>query len=128
MHEHDNAVTAGLSFVAGERSAKCRGYVEHREKTRRRVDHLNLDRASANAERHGALTHHRYRFKALSVLLPHHKMVCIDGERRIDIAELCDLLFDHDDLLRVPIRQRLQHDVVVKRKDGCRCPNTKGKG
>jgi len=63
----------------------------------------------------------------VGVLLPHDEVIGIDRERGIDIAELGNLFFDHDDLLRVPIGQRLEHDIVVEREDGCCCANSKGK-
>ena len=118
VHEYDDALAAGLRIVAGKGAADLRLYGEHGKDAGRGRDGFNLHRVIADAERERAGPHGGHGLDGAGVALPHFKVIGVEGQGWIEIAELGHLLLKNDEAVRVGIGKRAEEHVVDEGEDG----------
>ena len=69
------------------------------------------------SHRHGLLFNRCHGLEAVAVALPVGEVVGGHGQLRIDIAELSNLLFQHDQPISMRKRQRPEHHIPNKREN-----------
>jgi hypothetical protein len=117
VHEHHDAVAAGLGLLRREGTAEQRRDAEDGEDAGGSAENFDLERMPADAQRHGVLFDRSHRLKAAAVLLPVDEVVGGDRQLRIDVAELGHPLLYDDQLVRLRKRQWPEYCVIDQRED-----------